>query len=195
MTQPLSERSVAEQTRDWVERVVIGLNLCPFAKAVHAKAQIRYVVSQSESRPALLLQLGQELLGLAAADPEQIETTLLIVPRMLQDFLDYNDFLGEADAKLVELELEGELQIASFHPDYCFADAAPKDPANYTNRSPYPTLHMLREASVTRAIDAFPEPSSIYARNMQVLRALEPQGLALLFPRAHHSSKPPGRDA
>jgi hypothetical protein len=161
-----------EDTRRWLERAVIGLNLCPFAKAVHAKGQIRWVVSEATTESELLEDLARELRTLAAADPEEIDTTLLIHPRVMHDFLDYNDFLDLSDAAVVELGLEGELQVASFHPHYQFADAAPDAIENYTNRSPYPTLHLLREASVSRAVDAFPDAASIYERNVEVLRQL-----------------------
>jgi len=166
------EPNVVRKTARWVERVVIGVNLCPFAKAVQAKGLVRYVASEAESNEALLDELERELRLLAATPASELETTLLIHPRVLRDFLDYNEFLGDADARLAELGLEGELQIASFHPDYCFADAEPDDPANHTNRSPFPMLHLLREASVTRAVETFPDPESIYRRNVETLRAL-----------------------
>lgn len=165
------DRCIAD-TRRWLERAVIGLNLCPFAKAVHAKGQIRWVVSAAETEEALLEELVHELRTLAAADPESIDTTLLIHPRVLADFAAYNQFLDLADAALVELELDGELQVASFHPDYKFADAEPDAVENCTNRSPYPMLHLLREASVERAVAAFPDAGSIYERNIEVLRKL-----------------------
>ena len=172
--------AVILRTAQWVERVVIGLNLCPFAKAVQVKGQVRYAVSAAETSATLTEDLRRELLSLQAADPSEVDTTLLIVPRVLGDFLDFNDFLADADALLHELHLEGELQLASFHPDYCFADSSADDPANFTNRAPYPTLHLLREASVTRAVEAFPDPSSIYERNIATLRALSPVALARL---------------
>src|SRR5258706_7476935 len=147
------ERAVILRTTSWVERVVIGLNLCPFAKAVQVKGQVRYAVSAAETTAVLAGDLRRELLSLQAVDANEVDTTLLIVPHALGDFLDFNDFLGDANALLHELELEGELQLASFHPDYCFADSPSDDPANFTNRSPYRTLDLLREASVTRAVD------------------------------------------
>jgi hypothetical protein len=176
---PAAERVIAETT-DWLERVVIGLGLCPFAKAVHVKQQIRYRVSAVTQPSELLAVLEQELRALGDADPERVDTTLLIHPQVLNGFLDYNDFLNEADDKLAQLELDGELQIASFHPDYCFADAAADDPANFTNRSPYPMLHLLREASVSRAVAAFPQPEAIFERNIETLRGLSPEQLAAL---------------
>jgi hypothetical protein len=161
-------------TQSWLERVVIGLNLCPFAKAVQARGQVRYRLSVAQSVEALLVDLREELLALQDADPNLVDTALLVHPQVLQDFLDYNDFLAEADALLSELGLEGTLQIASFHPDYCFADSDPDDAANYSNRSPFPMLHLLREASVSRAVDTFPDTASIYERNIATLRALTP---------------------
>jgi hypothetical protein len=163
---------VVAATRRWLERAVIGLNLCPFAKAVYVKEQVRYVVAPARDADALRADLERELQWLAAADPAQTDTTLLIHPHVLQDFLDYNDFLDEADRLLAELGLEGELQVASFHPHYQFAGTAEDDVENCTNRSPYPTLHLLREASIDRAVEAFPEADAIYEANMQTLRAL-----------------------
>lgn len=177
----LSPEDVLARSRDWLERAVIGLNLCPFAKAVHVKRQIRWVVSAARTPEALLVDLEDELRTLAAADPEAIDTTLLIHPDVLGDFLDYNDFLGEADALLERLELDGVLQVASFHPDYLFADAAPDAIENCSNRSPYPMLHLLRETSIDRAVEAFPEAADIYERNIATLRSLGwPRWKALL---------------
>jgi hypothetical protein len=163
-------------TKQWLEKAIIGLNLCPFARAVYVREQIRYVVSEAESPEALLADLLGELQGLAAADPGEIDTTLIIHPRVLGDFLDYNDFLGIADAAVVDLGLEGVIQIASFHPEYQFAGSAPDDVENYTNRSPFPILHLLREASVERAVAAFPEASEIYEKNMATMRRLGHEG-------------------
>jgi hypothetical protein len=177
----LADQAIVARTASWVEKVVIGLGLCPFAKAVQAKGQVRYVLSSAATTAALLSDLKRELLALAAADPALVDTTLLIHPRVLADFLDYNDFLGEADDLLCDLQLEGVLQLASFHPDYCFADSPPTDPANHTNRSPYPLLHLLREASVTRALETLAEPSAIYERNIETLRAMDPASLAQLL--------------
>ena len=163
-------------TRDWLEKAVIGLNLCPFAKAVHSKNQIRYVVSEASTPDALLAHLTRELELLAASDPAAIDTTLLIHPYVLADFLDYNDFLDVADAAVEALDLTGEIQVASFHPQYQFAGSKIDDIENYTNRSPYPTLHLLREASVERAVDAFPAAEDIFDKNVQTLRDLGQDG-------------------
>jgi hypothetical protein len=176
-----SSEAIRLRTARWVDRVVIGLNLCPFAKAVQVKGQVRYAVSLAETTEALLSELERELLALMAAAPSETDTTLLIHPWVLQDFRDANDFFHEANDLLSSLGLEGELQLASFHPNYRFAGSAADDPANSTNRSPYPTLHLLREASVTRAVDSFPEPASIYERNIEILRALDPAELARLL--------------
>jgi hypothetical protein len=159
-------------TQAWVDKAVIGLNLCPFAKAVQVKNQIRYAVSDASDTAALLLDLIDELQILATSDPDRLETTLLIHPDVLTDFFDFNDFLEVAEAALDELKLSGYLQIASFHPDYQFAGSAPDDIENYTNRSPFPTLHLLREDSIERAVAAFPDASDIYEKNMATLRLL-----------------------
>lgn len=174
-------QDAVEATRIWLVRAVIGLELCPFARAVHAGGRIRYVVSQARDPEALLEDLGVELRRLQAADPAVCETTLLIHPWVLGDFLDYNDFLELADDLVEALELDGELQVASFHPDYCFADTDPDDVENCTNRSPYPTLHLLREQSIDRALEAFPEPDEIFERNIRTLRRLGRDGWLRLW--------------
>ena len=165
-----------EQTRHWLEQAVIGLNLCPFAKAVHTRGQIRWVESSATDVQGLMSDLVHELQLLAAADPEAVDTTLLVHPQVLGDFLDYNDFLDLTDAALEELGLDGVLQIASFHPQYQFEGTEPDDAENLSNRSPHPTLHLLREDSVDRAVASFPEAEMIYERNIQSLRALGAEG-------------------
>jgi uncharacterized protein len=168
-------------TRRWLERAVIGLNLCPFAKAVHARGQIRWVLSDATTPQALLETLGEELLLLRDAPADAIDTTLLVHPRVLTDFLDYNDFLDTADALVESLGLDGVLQVASFHPGYQFAGSAPDDVENFTNRSPYPTLHLLREGSVSRAVETFPDPDVIVERNVETLRKLGVDGWRTLL--------------
>lgn len=168
------------QTRTWLERVVIGLNLCPFAKAVHVRSQIRFTHSLAENTDQLRQHLVDELNYLRDVDPDETDTTLLIHPFVLTDFFDYNEFLAVADATVEEMGLSGEVQIASFHPDYQFADAAPDDITNCTNRAPYPILHLLRESSVDRAVAAFPEADEIYERNMETMRQLGASGWAAL---------------
>ncbi len=170
-----------EETRHWLEAAVIGLNLCPFAKSVHGKGQIRWVLSEARDSGALLADLVRELHFLAAADPQAVDTTLLVHPQVLTDFLDFNDFLDVADAALVELGLDGTLQVASFHPQYQFADSAPGDIGNHTNRSPHPTLHLLREASIERAVASVPDAASIYERNVETLQRLGHAGWRALF--------------
>ena len=162
---------------------MIGLNLCPFAKAVHTKGQIRWVESSARNAHALMAELVHELQLLAAADPDAIDTTLLVHPQVLGDFRDYNDFLDLADAALEELGLDGVLQIASFHPHYQFEGTAPDDVENLSNRSPHPTLHLLREESVERAVAAFPQAETIYEKNIETLRALGVEGWAKLTPQ------------
>ena len=172
----MTESEAIEATRRWLERAVIGLNLCPFAKAVHARGQIRWVLSEATTPQALLETLGEELLLLRDTPAEDVDTTLLVHPRVLTDFLDYNDFLETADALVETLALDGVLQVASFHPDYQFAGSAADDVENFTNRSPYPTLHLLREVSVSRAVEAFPDPEVIVERNVETLRKLGADG-------------------
>lgn len=172
---------IERDVRRWLERAVIGLNLCPFAKAVYAKQQVRIVVSDATTERALLEQLGEEMALLRDTPVEIIDTTLLVHPRVLQDFLDYNDFLDDADALLEAMELDGVLQVASFHPHYQFADTQPDDAENLTNRAPFPILHLLREDSVDRAVDAYPEPDAIIERNVATMRELGAEGYAKLL--------------
>ncbi len=181
-TQPSAvlPQQAIDDTRAWVERAVIGLNLCPFAKSVQVKGQVHYAVSQARTPQALLEDLVLELNQLVAADSIDRDTSLLIAPDCLHDFLDFNAFLAQADRVLVDLNLDGVIQIASLHPDYQFAGTRSDDITNYTNRSPYPTLHLLREDSVDRAVAAFPEADSIFERNMATLERLGSEGWAAL---------------
>ena len=168
-------------TRRWLQRAVIGLNLCPFAKSVQARDQVRYVLSEATTPDALLEDLAAELAWLNDTDPAVVDTTLLIHPWVLGDFHDYNDFLDQADAAVDALGLEGEIQVASFHPDYQFAGTTFDDVGNCTNRSPYPILHLLREASVERAVAAFPDPDAIVERNIATLEELGVEGYRKLL--------------
>lgn len=168
----MDHQSVIDATRRWIEVMVIGLNLCPFARRVFEGAKIRYVVSAAESEQALLEELERELKLLAATPLETVETTLLIHPHVFQDFLDYNDFLDPAEELLAKLDLQGVIQIAGFHPDYQFADTDADAAENYTNRSPYPMLHLLREDSVSAAADDPEELLEIPRRNIETLNAL-----------------------
>ena len=167
---------VIASTQRWLEVAVIGLNLCPFAKAVHVKRQIRYAVTAATTAEELRAELQHELELLAGTNPDVIETTLLIHPWALTDFIDFHLFLHEADALVRTLGLEGSLQLASFHPSYEFADNAPDAIENFTNRSPHPMLHLLREASIDRAVAAFPDAATIYERNIDTLRRLGRNG-------------------
>ena len=172
----VDDEDIIAATERWLEKAVIGLNLCPFAKAVHVKKQVRYVVSSATTPEALLEQLMDELQYLSDSDPEQVDTTLLIHPFVMTDFLDYNEFLDVADAAVEDMQLDGELQVASFHPDYQFADTDQNDISNYTNRAPYPILQLLREESIERAVDAFPDAADIFEKNIETMRALGHDG-------------------
>ncbi len=163
---------VVRDTRNWLERAVIGLNLCPFAKAVHVKGQVHYAVSGATDARELVGEMAAELDALMALDASARETTLLIVPGCLHEFLDFNQFLAQADRVVRKRRLDGVIQVASFHPSYCFEGSGPDDIANFTNRSPYPTLHLLRESSIDRAVEAFPQPEAIYEANIRALTAL-----------------------
>jgi hypothetical protein len=177
----MDDEAVISAMREWIEKAVIGLNLCPFAKAVYVKNQVRYVVSHAPHLDGLLEDLDRELDFLAAADPEAVDTTLLIHPTLLPDFLDFNDFMQLAEAALEEHGLDGVIQIASFHPAFQFEGTEPDDLGNYTNRAPFPTLHLLREASIDRAVAAFPEAKTIYARNIETLQTLGHAGWQALW--------------
>jgi hypothetical protein len=185
--------SARNDTRNWLERAVIGLNLCPFAKAVHVRGQVHYAVFPGIDEDELLAQFAAELKELVARSSDVRDTTLLIAPDCLHDFMDFNEFLGRADDALLELGLDGEIQIASFHPHYQFAGTAADDITNYTNRSPYPMLHLLREASIDRAVQAFPEAEEIFGRNMKTMEALGLEGWAAL--NVGPSPGPASRDA
>lgn len=177
----LDHDTIIADTQTWLTRAVIGLNLCPFAKAVHVKNQIRYRVSDASTPEALLEDLIAELCILRDADPEEIDTSLLVHPGVLTDFMDFNDFLDVVDAAVAELDLEGMIQVASFHPDYQFDGTEQDDIDNYSNRSPYPTLHLIRESSLEQAVAAIPDPEDIYEANIATLRKLGHEGWKRLW--------------
>ena len=173
--------SYTSATRHWLESVVIGLDLCPFAKRELATERVRFSVTEATDEIELLQVLESELQLLFGE--EQIETTLLVHPHVLNDFAEYNQFLEMVDGLLTQMNLEGVFQIASFHPDYQFADTQPDDVENFTNRSPYPTLHILREASVSRAIDGYPDIEQVPVRNIEKMKSLSAERLKQLFRR------------
>jgi uncharacterized protein len=176
-----AHQDVINAVSTWLERAVIGLNLCPFAKAVHSRGQIRYAVSEATEPEQLIQDLTEELRHLHDCDPAVTDTTLLIHPWILQDFAEYNEFLGIAELILSSMGLEGDIQIASFHPDYQFADIHRDDITNFTNRSPYPILHLLREDSLSKAVAAYPDTDNIYKRNISTLEKLGRTGWDVLF--------------
>ncbi|WP_372825542.1 DUF1415 domain-containing protein [Polaromonas sp.] len=168
----MSDEAVLAATREWLEKAVIGLNLCPFAKAVYVKNQVRLVVSQARHADDLLEELDRELDLLVATPAEETDTTLLIHPSLFEDFLDFNDFLEIAEGVVDEHELEGVIQLASFHPQFQFEGTEPDDIGNFTNRAPFAILHLLREDSVERAVEAFPEADAIFDANIKTLEKL-----------------------
>jgi hypothetical protein len=172
----LSEDDVLAATRRWLEEAVIGLNLCPFAKSVHVKNQVRIVVSRARHIDGFLDDLDRELELLKTTPAEEVDTTLLVHPTLFPDFLVFNDFLNVADEVLAEHELEGVVQIAPFHPDFLFEGEPEGDMSHFTNRSPHPTLHLIREDSLEKAIASFGDTDVIYARNIETLRKLGPEG-------------------
>ncbi|MFM0207973.1 DUF1415 domain-containing protein [Paraburkholderia sediminicola] len=171
-----SHDAVIAATRHWLTEAVIGLNLCPFAKAVHVKGQIRYAVSDAVDTEGVLTDLETEIQALVAANPEMVDTTLLVIPHALGDFLDYNDCLFFAERMIKQRRVEGVIQIASFHPQYQFEGSELDDIENYTNRAPYPIFHLLREESIERAVQAFPNAEDIYERNQETLRRIGLKG-------------------
>jgi hypothetical protein len=179
--EPPSDANAIAATRRWIERAVIGLNLCPFARAPYVQDRLRIRVSRARDAEGLAADLRAELAWLRDADAVRHETSLLVHPFVLGDFADYNDFLDVADALLVEMDLEGEIQVAGFHPHYQFADTAPDAIENCTNRSPFPTLHLLRESSIDHALEAMPDTDAIYRRNIETLRALGTEGWRKLW--------------
>ena len=168
----MDKQTIIESTRRWIASVVIGLNLCPFAQRVFQADKIRYEVSEAEDTATLLKDLTEELKTLSATPITLVETTLLIHPRVLKNFLDYNDFLGDGDQRIEDLGLRGIVQLASFHPDYYFAGTAADAVENYTNRSPYPMLHLLREESIANIAGDPEELLAIPQNNIRTLRGL-----------------------
>ena len=172
----MTDQDVLNQTRHWLEKAVIGLNLCPFAKAVYVKNQVRLVVSQARHADDLLEELDRELDLLASTPADELDTTLLIHPMLFDDFLDFNDFLEIAEGVLDEHGLDGVVQLASFHPKFQFDGTGPDDIGNYTNRAPFAMLHLLREESIDRAVEAFPQAEAIFEENIKTLEKLGHQG-------------------
>lgn len=179
-SEPTESQAIAA-TRIWVDKAVIGLNLCPFARGPQLAGQVRYAFSDARDADALVEALAREATALMDADPARLETVLLVHPYVMQDFLDYNDFLDIADATLDALGYTGELQVASFHPDYQFEGTGRDDVENYSNRSPFPTLHLLREESVERAVEQDPDTDLIYERNIVTLKRLGKEGWDALW--------------
>ena len=172
MMTTVNDEEVLAATRRWLEQAVIGLNLCPFAKSVYVKDQVRLVVSRARHLDAFLDDLDRELELLKTTPAEQVDTTLLIHPTLFPDFMVFNDFLNVADEVLEEHELEGVIQIAPFHPDFVFEGEDEGDMSHFTNRSPFPTLHLIREESLEKAIASFGDTDVIYERNIDTLRTL-----------------------
>jgi hypothetical protein len=175
MTTPDSA-TVTDHTRQWLEKAVIGLNLCPFAKAPHVKNLVRISVSQARHLDGFLEDLDRELQLLGDTPADELETTLLVHPTLFPNFDTFNQMLDIADAAVVDNGLEGIVQIAPFHPDFQFEGTNSDDIGNYTNRSPYPTLHLIREDSIAKAAQAFPDASAIFERNIALLEKMGHEG-------------------
>ncbi|MFA0474297.1 DUF1415 domain-containing protein [Vibrio breoganii] len=175
-------QQVEKATQDWLEKVVIGLNLCPFAHKPNKNKQIKIAVTEATSEEALLEFILLELRELDSKEPKELETTLVVSPAMLEDFMDYNFFLDWVDALLKQEDYEGIYQVASFHPDYCFGGTEPEDAENLTNRSPYATIHLIREESMERVLKHYPDPEAIPDNNIARVEGLTAEEKAKLFP-------------
>ncbi|WP_122032231.1 DUF1415 domain-containing protein [Aliivibrio sp. EL58] len=178
----MSIQKIEQEVQQWLEDVVIGLNLCPFAAKPNRNKQIKIFVSEATTEEELLEDVLQELMNLDSKTAEELETTLVAIPNMLQDFMDYNFFLDWVDALIKQQEWEGIYQIATFHPDYCFGGAEPEDDENLTNRSPYPVLHLIREESMEKVLKHYPNPEAIPDTNIARVEALTPEERRKLFP-------------
>ncbi|WP_300176338.1 DUF1415 domain-containing protein [uncultured Aliivibrio sp.] len=175
-------QKIEQEVQQWLEDVVIGLNLCPFAAKPNRNKQIKVFVSEATTEEVLLEDVLQELMNLNSKTAEELETTLVAIPNMLQDFMDYNFFLDWIDALIKQQEWEGTFQIATFHPNYCFGGAEPEDDENLTNRSPYPVLHLIREESMAKILKHYPNPEAIPDINIARVEALTPEERRKLFP-------------
>ncbi len=178
----LSPSTIIEHVNQWLNDVVIGLNLCPFAAKPQRNQQIKIFVSQASREEALLQDILDQLLELDTKEAQELETTLVVVPNMLDDFMDYNFFIDWVEALIRQQDWEGIFQVATFHPDYCFAGTCPEDDENLTNRSPYPIFHLIREQSMERVLKHYPNPEAIPEINIQRVSQLSPAERKALFP-------------
>ncbi|MHC0041886.1 DUF1415 domain-containing protein [Vibrio campbellii] len=174
--------AITEQVDQWLNDVVIGLNLCPFAAKPQRNKQIKIFVSEASQEEALLEDILLQLIELSNTEPERLETTLVVVPNMLQDFWDYNFFIDWVEGLIKQQDWEGIFQVATFHPDYCFGGAEPEDDENLTNRSPYPVFHLIREESMEKVLKHYPDPESIPDTNIARVSALSEEERQKLFP-------------
>ncbi|MGR5158237.1 DUF1415 domain-containing protein [Vibrio owensii] len=174
--------AITEQVDQWLNDVVIGLNLCPFAAKPQRNKQIKIFVSEASQEEALLEDILLQLIELSSTEPEKLETTLVVVPNMLQDFWDYNFFIDWVEGLIKQQDWEGIFQVATFHPDYCFGGAEPEDDENLTNRSPYPVFHLIREESMEKVLKHYPDPESIPDTNIARVSALSEEERKKLFP-------------
>ncbi|MFH0271333.1 DUF1415 domain-containing protein [Vibrio jasicida] len=174
--------AITEQVDQWLNDVVIGLNLCPFAAKPQRNKQIKIFVSEASQEEALLEDILLQLIELSSTEPEKLETTLVVVPNMLQDFWDYNFFIDWVEGLIKQQDWEGIFQVATFHPDYCFGGAEPEDDENLTNRSPYPVFHLIREESMEKVLKHYPDPESIPDTNIARVSALSEEERNKLFP-------------
>ncbi|WP_217511096.1 DUF1415 domain-containing protein [Vibrio metschnikovii] len=178
----LSPSTITEHVNQWLNDVVIGLNLCPFAAKPQRNQQIKIFVSQASREEALLQDILDQLLELDTKEAQELETTLVVIPNMLDDFMDYNFFIDWVEALIRQQDWEGIFQVATFHPDYCFAGTSPEDDENLTNRSPYPIFHLIREQSMERVLKHYPNPEAIPEINIQRVSQLSPAERKALFP-------------
>ncbi|WP_070967882.1 DUF1415 domain-containing protein [Vibrio sonorensis] len=178
----VDNQTIYNEVHRWLKDVVIGLNLCPFAAKPERNKQIDIVISDATAEEALLEDILTELIRLEHSEPSELETTLVVVPEMLQDFMDYNFFIEWVEALIRQQNWEGVFQLATFHPEYCFADAHPDDSENLTNRSPYPVFHLIREESMEKVLRHYPDPESIPDNNIRMVESLTSEQRKKLFP-------------
>ncbi|AJR05398.1 DUF1415 domain-containing protein [Photobacterium gaetbulicola] len=180
--QNTKKQQVHQQVQQWLEQVVIGLNLCPFAAKPNRNQQIQIFISEAQSEDILLEEIYQQLKQLDRTPVDELETTLVVTPGLFDDFADYNQYLDLIDALVFQMGYQGIYQVASFHPDYCFHGTEPEDAENLTNRSPYPIFHLIREESMEKVLKHYPDPEGIPERNIERVEGLSPEEIEKLFP-------------
>lgn len=182
MSVTINKTAITTEVEQWLNDVVIGLNLCPFAAKPQRNQQIKIFVSEAVTEEQLLQDILQQLLELEGSSAQSLETTLVVVPNMLEDFFEYNFFIDWVEALITQQDWQGIFQVATFHPHYCFGGTRPEDDENLTNRSPYPIFHLIREESMEKVLKYYPNPEAIPDTNIARVSALSDQERRQLFP-------------